>query len=153
MVKAIPEGYHTASAYLVLNHAARAIEFYAQAFGAKERRCLTTPDGKVMHAEIKIGDSVIMLSDEFPSHDAMAPDKLGGCAMFVVLYVEDVDARIEQAVRAGATILRPVSDQFFGDRSGTLRDPFGHRWTLTTHIEDVSDVEVNRRFAQMFATQ
>lgn len=150
MAKPIPDGYHTASSYLVVSDAARAIKFYAHAFDAQERRCLTTPDGKVMHAEIAIGDSIVMLSDEFPSHDAISPEKLGGCASFVVLYIEDVDAGVEQAIRAGATLLRPVADQFFGDRSGTVRDSFGHRWTLTTHIEDVSDAEINGGFAQMF---
>ena len=150
MVKPVPEGYHTASPYLVVSNAARALDFYHRAFAAHERRRFTTPDDRVMHAEIVIGDSIIMLSDEFPDHDAVAPDKLGGCAMFIVLYIEDVDARVEHAVRAGATVLRPVSDQLFGDRSGTLRDPFGHRWTLTTHIEDVSDAEINRRFARVF---
>jgi PhnB protein len=151
-VKPIPAGYHTASPYLIVSDAKGAIDFYCCAFGATERRRLATPDGKVMHAEITVGDSIIMLSDEFPSHDAISPEKLGGWASFVVLYVEDVDARIEQALQAGATILRPVADQFFGDRSGTVRDPFGHRWTLTTHIEDVSDAEINRRFAQMFGS-
>ena len=152
-IAAIPAGYHTVSPYLVVSDAARAIDFYCRAFGAQERRRLTTPDGKVMHAEITLGDSIIMLSDEFPNHDAVAPERLGGSAMFVVLYVEDADGRVEQAVRAGAVILRPVADQFFGDRSGTVRDPFGHRWTFTTHIEDVSDAEINRRFAQMVAMQ
>lgn len=153
MVKPIPDGYHSVSPYLIVCEAARALDFYRRAFGAQERRRLTTPDGKVMHAEIIIGDSIVMLSDEFPDHGAIAPKRLDGCAIFVVLYVEEVDARIEQAVGAGATILRPVADQFFGDRSGTLRDPFGHRWTLTTHIEDVSDAEIDRRFAQMFTAQ
>jgi PhnB protein len=148
-VPPIPKGYHTASPYLVVNNATAALDFYVTAFGAAEVRRLPTPDGKIMHAEIKIGDSIIMLSDEFPDHDSHSPEHFGGSPMFVVLYVEDVDARFAPALAAGATSLRPVSDQFFGDRSGTLLDPFGHRWNLTTHIADVSAEEIQRLFTEM----
>jgi PhnB protein len=151
-VQPIPAGYHTATPYLIVKNAAAAIEFYTRAFGAKETRRMAGPDGKMMHAEMKIGDSIVMLSDEFPSHQALSPETLGGSPMFVVLYVEDVDARVRQALAAGAKVLRPVEDQFFGDRSGTVLDPFGHRWTLTTHIEDVSDAEMERRFAAIMGT-
>ncbi|HEX4631189.1 MAG TPA: VOC family protein [Chthoniobacterales bacterium] len=151
-VRPIRDGYHTATPYLTVKNAAAAIEFYGRAFGAEEMRRLVAPDGKVMHAEIRIGDSIIMLSDEFPSHGALSPETLGGSAMFVVLSIEDVDARIQQAVTAGATVFRPAADQFSGDRSGTIQDPFGHRWTLTTHIEDVSEEEMNRRLEAMMRT-
>jgi PhnB protein len=110
---------------------------------------MATPDGKIMHAEMKIGDSTIMLSDEFPSHQALGPEHFGGSPIFVVFYIEDVDARFAQAIGACAKILRPLENQFFSDRSGTLLDPFGHRWTLTTHIEDVPEAEMTRRFTEM----
>jgi PhnB protein len=148
-VRPIAEGYHTASPYLITTKAAAALEFYCAAFGATVKRRLAMPDGKIMHAEIKIGDSIIMLADEFPSHGAFGPDHFGGSPVSVVLYVEDADALYLQAIEAGASSLRPMADQPFGDRTGTLRDPFGHRWILTTHIEDVSDEEIERRFAAM----
>jgi PhnB protein len=148
-VKPVRDGYHTATPYLTVKGAAAAIEFYTRAFGAKETRRMAGPGGKVMHAEITIGNSIIMLSDEFPSHGALSPETLGGSSMFIVLCLDDVDARVQQALAAGATVLRPVENQFSGDRSGTVLDPFGHRWTLTTHIEDVSDEEMDRRFAAM----
>jgi PhnB protein len=148
-VKPVRDGYHTATPYLTVKNAAAAIEFYKHAFGAEEIRRLVATDGKMMHAEIRIGDSIVMLSDEFPSHGALSPETLGGSAMFVVLSLNDVDTRIQQAVAAGATVLRPVANQFSGDRSGTIQDPFGHRWTLTTHVEDVSDEEMNRRLGAM----
>ena len=151
-VKPVRDGYHTATPYLTVKNAAAAIEFYQHAFGAEEIRRLAAPDGKVLHAEIRIGDSIIMLSDEFPSHSALSPETLGGSAMFIVLSLEDVDARIQQAVAAGATVFRRVANQFSGDRTGTIQDPFGHRWTLTTHIEDVSEEEMNRRLAAMMRT-
>lgn len=150
-VRPIPEDYHTASPYLIVSNAAEAIEFYKRGFDAAERRRLTTVDGKVMHAESTIGNSVVMLSDEFSSHNPVSSQSLGGCAMFVVLYVENVDAVVAQAAAAGATVLRPVADEFFGDRSGTLLDRFGYHWTITTHIEAVSDAEINRRFAQLLS--
>lgn len=148
-IASVPKGYHTASPYLIAANAAAALGFYCVAFGATVKRRLATPDGKIMHAEMKIGDSIIMLADEFPSHDAFGPEHFGGSPVSVVLYVENADALYRQALKAGAASIRPMADQPFGDRSGTLRDPFGHRWTLTTHIEDVSDEEIERRFAAM----
>jgi PhnB protein len=150
-IRPIPGGYHTASPYLIAANAAAALEFYRTAFGATLKRRLATPDGKIMHAEVKIGDSIVMLADEFPSHEAFGPEHFGGSPVSVVLYVENADTLYAQALRAGATSLRPMADQPFGDRSGTIRDPFGHRWTLTTHVEDISDEEIERRFAAMMS--
>jgi PhnB protein len=147
--KPVPEGYHTASPYLIAANATAALEFYRTAFGANVKRQLAMPDGKIMHAEMKIGDSIVMLADEFPSHEAFGPEYFGGSPVSVVLYVENADTLYAQALGAGATSLRPMADQPFGERSGTVRDPFGHRWTLTTHIEDISDKEIERRFAAM----
>ena len=149
-VKPIPDGYHTATPYLIIKDAARAIEFYKQAFGAVEVLRLAGPDGKIGHAEIKIGNSPIMLADEFPEMGYRGPQALGGTPVSLLLYVEDVDVRFRQALAAGAKETRPVKDQFYGDRSGTLMDPFGHVWTLATHKEDVSLEEVTRR-AEAFA--
>ena len=149
IIRSVPEGYHTASPYLIAANAAAAVEFYCAAFGATVKRRLAMPDGRIMHAEIKIGDSIIMLADEFPSHDAFGPEHFGGSPVSVVLYIENADALYTRALEAGATSLRAMSDQPFGDRSGTLRDPFGHRWTLTTHVKDFSDEEIERRFAAM----
>ena len=150
-VKPIPDGYHTATPYLIVKGAARAIEFYKQAFGATELMRLEGPGGRVGHAEIKIGDSPIMLADEFPEMGAVSPQSPGGgSSVGLCLYVADVDARFDRAVAAGAKVRRPVKDQFYGDRSGTLEDPFGHVWTIATHTEDVPPEEINRRFeAQM----
>jgi PhnB protein len=144
-VKPIPDGYHTATPYLIVNGAAKAIEFYKQAFGAKELMRLSGPGGKVGHAEIQIGDSPIMLADEFPEMGARGPQSLGGSPMFILLYVEDVDARFSKAIAAGGKEVRPVKDQFYGDRAGTLEDPFGHKWTIATHKEDLTPEEINRR--------
>jgi PhnB protein len=148
-IRPVPEGYHTASPYLIAANAAAALEFYCTAFGATVKRRLAMPDGKIMHAEMKIGDSIGMLADEFPSHEAFGPEHFGGSPVSVVLYVENADTLYAQALGAGATSLRPMADQAFGERSGTIRDPFGHRWTLTTHIEDISDEEIEQRFAAM----
>ncbi|MBT4866005.1 MAG: VOC family protein [Planctomycetaceae bacterium] len=148
-VKPIPDGYHTVTPYIIVNDAVAAIEFYQQAFGAKELLRLEMPDGKIGHAEIKIGDSVIMMADECPEMGAVSPKSLGGSAGSIMLYVEDVDASFAQAVESGATIKRPLTDQFYGDRSGTLEDPFGHGWTIATHVEDVSPGEIDRRFEEM----
>ena len=150
-IRPVPDGYHTASPYLIVANAADALEFYRTAFGATVKRQLSTADGKIMHAEMKIGDSIVMLADEFPSHEAFAPQHFGGSPVSVVLYVENADTLYAQALAAGAVSLRPMADQPFGDRSGTIRDPFGHRWTLTTHIEDISDEEIERRFAAMMS--
>jgi len=148
--KPIPEGYHTATPYLIITPAAKAIEFYKAVFGATELERLATPGGKVGHAEIQIGDSRIMLADEFPEWDARSPKTIGGCPVSIMLYVEDVDAVVKRAVAAGATLFKPVADQFYGDRSGTITDPFGHKWTIATHIEDVSPEEMKKRAAALF---
>ena len=145
-VKPIPAGYHTVTPYLIIKGAARAIEFYKKAFGATELLRLEGPDGKIGHAEIKIGDSPIMLADEVPQYGFSGPESFGGTPVSMLLYVENVDKRFEQAIAAGATSTRPVADQFYGDRAGTLVDPFGHVWTLATHVEDVPQDEIDRRF-------
>ena len=145
-VKSIPDGYYTATPYLIVKDAARAIEFYKQAFGATELMRFADPSGKVRHAEIKIGNSPIMLADEHPEMGYRGPQALGGSPVGILLYVEDVDARFNRAITAGASVMRPVKDQFYGDRSGTLTDPFGHVWTIATHKEDVSIEEVHKRF-------
>jgi PhnB protein len=144
-VKPIPDGYHTVTPYLIVKDAARAIEYYKKAFGATELMRFVIPGDKVGHAEIKIGDSTIMLADEFPEMGARGPESLGGSPVGILLYVADVDARFNQAVAAGATVERPLADQFYGDRSGTLKDPFGHKWTIATHKEDVPPEEMRRR--------
>ena len=144
----IPSGYHTATPYLIVNGAARALEFYKQAFGAKELMRHASPDGaKVMHAEIQIGDSRIMLADEFPEMGARSPQSIGGTPVGLALYVEDCDAVFNRAVSAGAKSFMPLKDQFYGDRSGTVHDPFGHKWTIATHKEDLSMDEIRGRGA------
>src|SRR5262245_32410076 len=145
-VKPIPDGYHSVTPYIIVQGAARAIEFYKRAFGATEVMRLADPSGKVGHAEIKIGDSTVMLADEHPEMNIRGPKSLGGAATILLIYGPDVEARFSQAVAAGAKVVRPVKDQFYGDRSGTLEDPFGHLWTIATHKEDVSNEEVVRRF-------
>ena len=149
-VKYIPEGYHTVTPYLCVNDAAGAIEFYKKAFGATELMRMAAPDGKVGHAEILIGDAQIMLADECPESGSRSPQSLGGSATTILLYVEDVDAVTSQAVAAGAKLVRPVEDQFYGDRAGTLTDPFGHFWMVATHKEDVAPEEIKKRAAAMF---
>ena len=148
-VKAIPEGFHSITPYLYVRGAAQALEFYAKAFGAKELFRLPGPDGSVAHAEFRVGDSPMMIADEEIGCDATSPAHLGGTSMGILLYVEDVDAMFARAVAAGAKVERPVQDQFYGDRSGTVTDPFGHRWTVATHKEDVPLEEVNQRFDSM----
>jgi PhnB protein len=148
-VKAIPDGYHSVTPYLIVSGAAQALDFYKRAFGAEERMRMPGPDGKIMHAEIQIGDSIVMLADEFPEMGATSPQSLGGTPMGLCIYLENVDARFQQAVAAGAKIERPLQDQFYGDRSGTVIDPFGHKWTLASHIEDVEPEEMERRMAAM----
>jgi len=147
--KPVPEGFHTVTPYLIVNDGRAAIEFYKQAFGAKEEYRMDGPGGKVMHAEIRIGDSHVMLADEFPDMGYRGPQALGGSPVSLLLYVEDVDARFQRAVAAGAKVLRPVEDQFYGDRTGTLADPFGHVWSIATHKEDVPPDEIKRRMAEM----
>jgi PhnB protein len=145
--KSIPEGYHTATPYLIIKGAAKAIEFYKKAFGAQEMMRMAQPDGRIGHAEIKIGDSPIMIADEFPEMGARSPQSLGGSPVSILLYVEDVDAFAKQAVTAGTKVVRPVKDQFYGDRSGSFEDPFGHQWHIATHVEDVAPEEMHKRAA------
>jgi PhnB protein len=144
-VKPIPDGYHTLTPYLIVKGAAAALEFYAKALGAQELVRMADPSGRVGHAEMKIGDSPFMLADEFPEMGAVAPPAGGGHSVSFLVYVPDVDAAFARALAAGAKAVRPVQDQFYGDRSGTLEDPFGHQWTLATHVEDVSPEEMERR--------
>jgi PhnB protein len=133
-VKAIPEGHRTLAPYLAIKNAAKALEFYKRAFGAIETYKLLLPDGRVGHAEIRLGDSLVMLADEFPEYGGKAPETLGGSAVSIHLYVDDVDAFVKRAVHAGAEELKPVMDQFYVDRSGQLEDPFGHLWWVATHF-------------------
>lgn len=143
MVNPIPEGFHTLTPYLVVDGASDAIEFYRDAFGAKETLRMPGLDGRLMHAELRIGNSAIMLSDE--TEAAKGPGKLGGTPVLVHMYVEDADAVFERAVKAGATVIAPLEDQFWGDRWGQLEDPFGHRWSIATHREDLSVSEIMER--------
>jgi PhnB protein len=148
-VKPIPNGYHSVTPYLYIKGAAKAIDYYKDVFGAKERVRMPGPNGRIMHAELQIGDSMIMLADENLQIDAKSPETLGGVASSLALYVENVDAVTQKAVTAGAKLVRPVQDQFYGDRSGTISDPFGHVWTIATHVEDVSPEEMKKRMAQL----
>ena len=143
-VKPVPDGYHTLTPFLTVRDAARAIEFYKQAFGAEERGVAKDPDGKVMHAELKIGDSIIMLSDEYPDFGSLSPQSIGGSGMGLHIYLDGVDAAFDRAVKAGAHVEMPVMDQFWGDRYGKLRDPFGHKWSIGTHIKDLSQEEIKQ---------
>jgi uncharacterized glyoxalase superfamily protein PhnB len=144
-VKPIPEGYHTLTPFFTVRGAEKAIEFYKQAFGAEQRGIMKDPSGKVMHAELKIGDSIVMLADEFPDFGAVAPETAGGgTSMGLHIYVEDVDKSFDRAVKAGAKVDMPVTDQFWGDRYGRLRDPFGHRWSIATHKKDLSMDEMKK---------
>jgi len=145
--KPVPAGYHTATPYMIVNGAAKAIEFYKNAFGATELMRIAQPNGKIGHAEIKIGDSPIMLADEYPEMGARSPQSLGGSPVSIMLYVDKVDAVVKKAVAAGAKVVRPVEDKFYGDRSGTLEDPFGHQWHISTHQEDVTPEEMKKRAA------
>jgi PhnB protein len=146
-VKPIPDNYPQVVPYLCIDGASTAIEFYRHVFGATERIRMPEPDGRLGHAELEIGTAVIMLSDEFPDLDVLAPRTIGGTAVTMSLYVGDVDDVFTRAIDAGATALRPVKDQFYGDRSGTFEDPFGHRWSIATHIEDVTPQEMAERAA------
>ncbi|HEY3972818.1 MAG TPA: VOC family protein [Candidatus Sulfotelmatobacter sp.] len=143
-VKPVPDGYHTVTPFLTVRDAVRAIDFYKHAFGAQERGVMKGPDGKVMHAELKIGDSIIMLSDEFPEFGSLSPLSSGGAGMGLHIYVDGVDAAFERAVKAGAQIEMAVQDQFWGDRYGKLKDPFGHKWSIATHTKDLSADEMKR---------
>jgi PhnB protein len=144
-VKPIPEGYNTVTPYLAVDGAAEAIEYYKKAFGATERGRMEAPDGKIGHAELEIGDSVVMLSDALPQFSTRSPKELGGTSVSMFMYVEDVDATVKQAVDAGGTIDAEVTDQFWGDRFGSVQDPFGHVWSVATHVEDVPPEEMAER--------
>jgi PhnB protein len=147
-VKPIPDGYHSVTPYLIVKGGVRAIEFYKTAFGATELARMMQPDGRVGHAEIKIGDSPVMLADEFPEMGQKSPQTIGGTPVSLMIYVPDVDAVVARAVAAGAELTRPVADQFYGDRTGGVTDPFGHAWFIATHKEDLSMEELQRRAAQ-----
>jgi PhnB protein len=150
-VKPIPDGYHTVTPYLAVDGAAEAIEYYKKAFDAKELARMETPDGKIGHAELQIGDSLVMLADPFPQATTRTPKELGGTSAGVFMYVEDVDAVVERAVAAGATITMDVADQFWGDRFGSVTDPFGHSWSIATHVEDVPPEEMAERAKKAMA--
>lgn len=146
-VKPIPEGYHSVTPYLIIKGAAAAIEYYKKSFGATELFRMPTPDGKIGHAELKIGDSPIMLSDEHPDLGHVGPQTLGGTPVGIMIYVDDVDTIYKRAISGGGQEIKPLQDQFYGDRSGTLKDPFGHMWTVATHVEDVAPEEMEKRMA------
>ena len=143
-VKPVPDGYHTLTPALTVRDASRAIEFYKQAFGAKERGVTKAPDGKIMHAELMIGDSIVMLGDEFPQYGALSPQSVGDSSVSLHIYLDDVDAAFDRAIKAGGEVEMPVMDQFWGDRYGKLKDPFGHKWSIGTHIKDLSADEMKR---------
>jgi len=146
-VQAIPEGYHSVTPYIIVDGAAEAIRFYERAFGAKEVLRLPMGD-KIGHAEIKIGDSHVMLADEFPDMDIKGPKSRGGATSSLMIYVEDVDRAFQTALDAGGIVDKPLRDEFYGDRTGTLADPFGHKWTIATHVEDMNGDEIQRRMAE-----
>lgn len=146
-VNPVPDGYHSVTPYLVVKGAARAIDFYVRAFGAVELLRMPEPDGRIGHAELRIGDSPVMLADEHPEAGARSPETVGGSPVTLMLYVPDVDATVARAVAAGARLTRPVADQFYGDRNGGVTDPFGHVWFVATHVEDVPAGELERRRA------
>ncbi len=163
-IKAIPEGYHSVTPYLIIDGAAEAIRWYGEALGATEVLRLTMPvlseagggvggGDRIAHAEIRIGDSMVMLSDEWPDMGKLSPTSRGGATSGLMIYLEDVDAAFARAVAAGGKVEQPVADQFYGDRSGSFTDPFGHSWTLATHVEDVSEAELERRMAAWSESQ
>ena len=147
-VKPIPDGYPQVTPYLCVDRAVAAIEFYEKVFGATERMRMPSPGGKVGHAELQLGESIIMLSDEHPEMGVLSPKSIGGSPVTISVYVEDVDAVFDAAVAAGAIAVRAVEDQFYGDRSGQLEDPFGHRWSVASHVEDVPPEEMEKRMAE-----
>jgi PhnB protein len=147
-VQPIPEGYPRLTPYLCVDGAARAIEFYTEVLGATEKMRMDGPDGKIGHAELTFGESVVMLADEYPDMGFLSPPRIGGTAVTLHVYVEDVDAVFEKALASGAKSLRPVENQFYGDRSGQFEDPFGHRWNVASHVEDVDPEEMSRRAEQ-----
>ena len=146
-VQPIPAGYHAITPYLSIRDATRAIAFYTKAFGAKLKLKMDAPGGKVGHAEMKIGDSIVMLADEAPEMDFMSPQARGGTSVLMHLYVKDCDATVAQAVAAGAKVIRPVKDQFYGDRAGGIQDPFGHNWYIATHKEELTPAQIKKRMA------
>ena len=148
-VKPIPDGYPRITPYLIVDDGNAAIEFYGKVFGARERMRMPGPDGKVGHAELEVGDALIMLADEFPDMGARGPKTVGGSPVTINVYVEDVDAAFDAALAAGATEVRALENQFYGDRSGQFEDPFGHRWSVSTHVEDVPPDEMERRAAEL----
>ena len=147
-VKPIPDGYPRVTPYLCVDGAADAIKFYEKVLGAKERMHMPGPDGKIGHAELELGESIIMLADEHPDIGAVGPKTVGGTPVMISVYVEDVDSVFDAAIQAGATEIRAVEDQFYGDRSGQFEDPFGHRWNVSTHVEDVPPEEMEKRMAE-----
>ncbi len=151
-VNPIPEGYHTITPYLVIRNATQAIEFYKQAFDAQETLRIPAPGNSIGHAEIKIGNSPLMLADPCPSTEARSPEDLGGSPVSLLLYVENVDSFFKRAIAAGAEEVKPVKDQFYGDRCGSLKDPFGHTWHIATHKEDVSEKEMRKRAEELYLT-
>jgi PhnB protein len=149
-VSPIPEGYHSVTPYLLIGGASAAIDFYVRAFGAVEGLRLTGPDGRIGHAEIRIGDSHLMLADEHPEMDFLGPQSRGGTCVTMYLYVADADAVFARAIAAGAKELRPLCDQFYGDRSGAVTDPWGHVWSIASRIEDITSDEIQRRFQELY---
>jgi PhnB protein len=152
-VKPIPEGYHSITPYLIIKGAAKAIDYYKQAFGATELCRMEGPGGCIGHAELKIGDSPIMMADEFPDMGWKSPQTYGGSSVTILVYVPNVDEVFNRAVAAGGKVLKPLKNEFYGDRSGTLADPFGHTWTVATHVEDVPPEEMERRMAEHMKQQ
>ncbi|HEU5248672.1 MAG TPA: VOC family protein [Thermoanaerobaculia bacterium] len=152
MAKPIPDGYHSVTPYLCVKGGEKAIEFYKKAFGATEIMRMPAPGGKIGHCELQIGDSRVMLADEFPEMEFLSPQSIGGSPVTMHLYVEDVDATVASATGAGATLTRPVKDEFYGDRAGQVQDPFGHRWYVSTHKEDLTMEEIDKRREAAFAT-
>ena len=148
-VNAIPQGYHAVTPYLFIKGAADAIEYYKKVFGATERMRMPGPNGRIMHAEIEIGDSTVMISDENPQVNSRSPQTIGGTSCCLHVYVKDVDTTVQAAANAGAKITQPVENRFYGDRTGTLIDPFGHMWSIATHIEDVTPEEMKKRMAKI----
>lgn len=150
-VKPIPDGYHSITPYLMIKNANSAIEFYKKAFNAQELFRMNGTDETIAHAELRIGDSVFMLSDEYPEMNYLSPQSIGASPFFMHLYVQDVDAVFDKAIAAGGTVLKPVEDQFYGDRSGTIKDPFGHLWSIATHKNDVPLDEIKKKSEEMFS--
>ena len=150
-VKPIPDGYHNVTPYLIVDGAAKAIDFYKKVFGATEKMRMPAPGGKVGHAELTLGDSMIMLADEHPEMDHRGPHAYKGAAVSLMVYVPDVDATVKTALASGAKVVRPVENQFYGDRMGTIEDPFGHQWYVATHVEDVPPEEMSKRAAAAMA--